>query len=243
MIWLTSIAVALGGPQCERIGMRDVMTVEAPAVIVLGERHGTQPDLNRASNIVYQLAKRHDVTVALESVHAEYQSVLDDYADGKMDPSDLPYLMDWERSWGFPWAPYERLVTSAVFGAKTIAIGFELGQLPPGKSVPIPNNYIDILRDAMAGHEMPLEMESNLVQAMAWRDFHMAEIAAEAWDEKGYLVIVAGRGHVEGGKGISWQIQRMVQTPVEAFVLAWAENPPCYAGDKVWRPSFLTELF
>ena len=243
MIWLTSIAIAFGDPQCERIGLRDILGVEAPAVLILGERHGTQPDLNRASNIVYRMAKHHQVTVALESVHSEYQGVLDDYAEGNMDPSDLPHLMDWEKSWGFPWAPYEQLVTSAVFGAKTVAIGFELGPRPAHQSVPLPSNYIDILRDAMAGHDMPLEMESDLVQAMAWRDYHMAELAVQGWDGQGYLVIVVGRGHVEGSKGIAWQVQRMVQTPVHAFVLAWAENPPCYVGDKVWRPSFLSELF
>ena len=54
---------------------------------------------------------------------------------------------------------------------------------------------------------------------------------------KGYLVVVVGRGHVEGSLGVPWQIARMTTAPVHAFTLAWGGDPPCYRGDKVWRPS------
>ena len=49
-------------------------------------------------------------------------------------------------------------------------------------------------------------------------------------------MIVTGRGHVEGGKGVAWQVaQARPNVTVDSFVLAWGTNPPCYEGDKVWR--------
>ena len=117
-------------------------------------------------------------------------------------------------------------------------LGSHLTDLPLIASV----NYfgavdvLDGLRDAMAGHEMPLDMEERFVRSMAWRDYKIASLAATSWDQKGYLVIVTGRGHVEGGKGVNWQVSQLVDVPVHSFVLAWGKEPPCYPGDQVWRP-------
>ena len=123
-----------------------------------------------------------------------------------------------------------------------VAAGLDLGKRPEGRTTPIPNGYINILRDAFGEHEMPIELESQFVQSMAWRDFGIAEAAITGWDQKGYLVILTGRGHVEGGKGVQWQAQRMVSVPVHGFTLAWA-SPPCYPGDRVWKMSLLERLF
>jgi uncharacterized iron-regulated protein len=237
--WIAAAALA---QECERIGLGDVLAVPPPAVIVLGERHGTQPDLRRADQVVFRLSQSgHPVTVGLEAVHHEYQRVLDEYAQAAMDPGDLPHLLEWDDKWGFPFRPYQPLVTAALHDATVVAAGLDLGPQPEGQTLNLPPNYIDLLRDAMAGHEMPVEMESRFVQSMAWRDFRIAELSINGWDGDGYLVIVAGRGHVEGGKGTAWQAQQMVDAPVHSFVLAWADSP-CYPGDKVWRPTLWERL-
>lgn len=235
MIAYFAVTAALADDgRCELIGFSDVTDVEAPAVIVLGERHGTQPDLARAGRVVRALADRAPVTLALEAVHEQYQSVLDDYAAGNLETDALPERLSWEHSWGFPWRPYEPLVTAARHDVKVVAAGTDLGPAPAGREYPVPAGYMTILGDAMAGHEVPPEQQERFVRSMAWRDFRLAENAVGGWDGEGYLVVVVGRGHVEGGKGTPWQLAQLTDKPVHAFVLAWAE-PPCYPGDKVWK--------
>lgn len=233
---LLLLATAALGGDCTEVGLHDILSVAPPAVIVLGERHGTQPDLPRATRVVRNLHERAPVTVALEAVHEDYQAVLDEIAEGTVAYEDVPERLNWEESWGFNYAPYARMVTASLYGARVLAAGTELGQAPEDARYPIPSGYIAILRDAMAGHEMPLDMEERFVRSMAWRDFKIASLAATPWDQKGYLVIVTGRGHVEGGKGVNWQASQLVDVPVHSFVLAWGKEPPCYPGDQVWRP-------
>jgi len=102
--------------------------------------------------------------------------------------------------------------------------------------VAVPSGYTDVLRDAMSGHEVPLEMEHAFVEYAAWRDLRVAELSASGWDGEGYLVIVAERGQVQGGKGISWQAEEVVEAPVHAVVLA---PGACADGDRVWFPRAL----
>jgi hypothetical protein len=103
----------------------------------------------------------------------------------------------------------------------------------------VPAGYYKVLSDAMAGHEVPIEKQADFVRSMAWRDWRIADLALTGWDQKGYLVIVTGRGHVEGGKGVPWQLDQRVDVPVSGFVLAWGGEPPCYAGDRVWKKGLL----
>lgn len=231
MLWM-SLAFA---QECTPITQADVLAVPPPAVVVLGERHGTMPDLSRARNIVRRFADRGAVTVALEAVRADKQPILDRYAAGELAPRDLPDLLKWTEEWGFPWKPYEPLVTAAVYGAKVVGAGVKLGPKPDDVSVPLPPRYADQLRDAMSGHEIPMGEEGRFVQAMAWRDYAIAKASVEAWNGEGYLVIVTGRGHVEGGKGVAFQAGHLTDAPIHSFVLAWGQDPPCYAGDQVWR--------
>lgn len=233
MWWLWSLAMA--GEECQLVGFRDIVDVEAPAVIVLGERHGFQPDLARAMHVVRTLDKKAGVTVALEAVHSRYQPLLDQYAKGDMPSADLPELMKWTESWGFHWAPYAPLVTAADIGAAVVGAGLDLGPRPEDRSVPLPPRYLDVLAPAMGGHEIPPEKESEFIQAMAWRDYRIAELAIEGWSGQGYLVIVTGRGHVEGGKGVAWQAARMTQAPVSAYVLKPGPDAPCWPEDRLWR--------
>jgi uncharacterized iron-regulated protein len=235
MIWLVGAALAATG-ECEPIGMKDVMDVPAPAVIVLGERHGTQPDLARAARVVRKLAKRGPVTLALESVHEKYQSVLDDYSVGHVTLEHLPGQLDWSNSWGFGWRPYQPLVTAADLEVKVVAAGNDLGPPPAdAPQFPIPSGYMQILADAMADHLVPVELHDRFVRSMAWYDFRIADDALSHWDGNGWLVIVAGRGHIEGGKGVTWQVaQQKPDVKVAGFVLGWAD-PICYRGDRVWR--------
>jgi len=237
LIALFALAVGLAPAKpCETVNLKDILAVPAPAVIVLGERHGVRGDLNRAMRVARGLGEPDEITIALEAVHHSYQGVLDRFAAGGSETADLPHLLEWEASWGYPYRAYEPLITASSMYMDVVAAGLDLGARPDDEGVPIPPRYIEILRDAMSGHEVPIAKESQFVQAMAWRDHRIAELALQGWDGEGYLVVVVGRGHVEGGKGVQWQAARLTSVPVEAFVLAWA-SAPCYPGDRVWKPS------
>ncbi|MBW1877501.1 MAG: ChaN family lipoprotein [Deltaproteobacteria bacterium] len=244
MWWIVAaMTTALAAWECESVGMGDVLSVVPPAVIVLGERHGTQPDLRRATRIVKNLSRHAPTTLALEAVRHEQQPVLDRYAKGEVEAVDLPEALHWDEGGGFPYEPYRGLVSAADYGVRVVGVGREDNAAPNDVDFPVPAGYMPILRDAMAGHEMPLAMQSRFVRTMAWLDYQMAESAVEAWDGRGYLVIVVGRGHVEGGKGVAWQAGLAVEEAVHGFVLAWGGDPPCYRGDRLWKQSLWEKLF
>lgn len=227
MIWL--IGPAWAGT-CASTTLGSLSATPAPAVFVLGERRGTPTDLARASRLVARLrGSGEPVTVALQAVELDKQSVLDRYADGGVEPSDLPGLLDWARVSGFPFAPYERLVTGALHDDKVLGIGLPLARRPDGVPLPLPPGYGAVLADAMSGHPMPALLEGELVQSVAWMDHRMARAAIENWTGKGYLVIVVDRLHVEGGKGVGWQAQRLVDAPVKSVLLG--DAGACYDGD------------
>ncbi|MCB9679942.1 MAG: ChaN family lipoprotein [Alphaproteobacteria bacterium] len=232
LAWLLSTALA---QDCTTVHARDLLDVPAPAVLVLGERHGMRKDLGRATKIARALAAKDDVRVALEAVDRRFDAALGAYAHGVLDADDLERKLDFPATWGFPYRVYAPLVRASAFGAEVVGVGLKLGPKPDDVSLPVPPRYIDLLRPAMGDHEIPLGMEQDFVQAMAWRDYGLASKALQGWDGKGYLVLVVGRGHVEGGKGVAWQASRLTDVPVHSFVLAATPDMPCYAGDQVWR--------
>lgn len=234
LTWLVSTALALpprpGG--CEEITLADITRLPSPAVIVLGERHGTQPDLRRATRVAGALSRKAPVTVALEAIDRSQQELVDAYERGEFTAKDLPDRLRWEESWGFAWGPYRKLVSSTSW--TVLGAGLPLGPAPDDAPLDIPDDYASFLADMMSEHgEMPAEMQSRFARSMTWRDYGIAQAAIEGWSGDGYLVIVTGRGHVEGGLGVEYQLRHMTDRPVDAFVLA--SGGPCYDGDRVWR--------
>lgn len=225
---------AFAEDKCTTARASDVTSIKAPAVIVLGERHGTQPDLYRATHLAKKLNEAAKVTVALEAVHQRFQNVLDDYARKKVPKDDLETRLEWRASWGFPFAPYRSLVRGADLDMDVLAAGVDQKGPPPGEKFPIPSGYLPILHDALDGNPLAPGMEQRFVEAMAWRDFAIARNAVRSWDGTGYLVIVADRARVEGGKGVPWQVQQLTDKPVHSFIMSWGKEPPCYPGDRVW---------
>ncbi|MBN2798557.1 MAG: ChaN family lipoprotein [Deltaproteobacteria bacterium] len=229
-------AAALAGQGCEQVGMDALAGVQAPAVIVLGERRGTEPDLYRASRVVTALARRAPVRLALEAVGVEQQGLLDAYGRREIEPEDLAAELDWSSHWGYPYLPYARLLAHARHGVEVVGIGQDLRA--HSEPVPVPSGYAGVLRDAMAGHEAPPQVERDLLRYVAWRDNRLAVAALDGWDRQGFLVIVVDRVQVEGGKGVPWQVAKAGEVPVHAITLAWADAP-CFEGDQVWRPWLL----
>ena len=235
--WLTAAALAQV-PTCEKVGMAQIADLQAPAVVVLGERRGIWPDLLRAERLIHRLKRDHAVTLALEAVHTDKQPVLDQYTDGKIALSDVPELTGWGEYWGIPWASYQGVVSTGAVGVDLIAMGVDAQLRPAEDTVPLPPGYVHVLLEAVGEHAVPVELESQFVQTVAWKDYRMAANAIEKWNGEGVLVVLADRLHVEGGMGVQWQAQLLTQSPVSSVLLADG-NTPCYPGDRIWREHML----
>lgn len=230
LLFMTS---SLAG-DCVRVSAREVGNIEAPAVVVLGERRGTPYDLWRANQVVRKLSRRAPTTLALESAHHGRQSAIDRFAHGRTDLDTLEQELAWSDYWDFPFDPYRPLLRGAQRGVDLQAVGVDRQPRPSDQPVPIPPGYFFILEEAFASAPPPVMQEDRLVEAIAYRDHRLARGALEAWSGEGYLVILADRFHVEGGKGISWQLKRMSPAPVHAFLLADGGSA-CHPADQILR--------
>lgn len=203
--------------------------VEAPAIVVLGERHGHRRELKRAARVVEAFAARGPVTVALEAVRGERQEAVEAFADhGRR--CRLKRDLDWKETWGYRYGAYWRTLRQGRDGVRLVGAGLALGPAPAGKAIAIPDGYEEQLAEAMEGHELPPDMKARFTRSMAWRDLRIGELAVAGWDGEGVLIILTGRGHVEGGRGTPWQLRRQVQVPVHAALLD-AEDAECPAGN------------
>ena len=233
-MWFILFAAAAWSQTCTFVTGADITATPPPAVVVLGIRRGTQPDLWRASRVAHRLAKQGPVTLALADVPVEGQSVLDRYAEGAVLPSDLPELLSWDSEVGFTWSAYRSLVTGAAWGADVRAVGVDWSVRPSDAILPLPPSYMFVLGEAFGGAPAPVTTEPRIIEMMAWRDHRIAANALEAWSGQGYLVIVVDRFHVEGGKGVQFQASRMTDRAVEAFLVTDA-GARCWPSDRVWR--------
>ena len=242
-MWLALALTSAMAQTCTEIDGGDILAVPPPAVIVLGERPGVKKDGRRAGRVVRQLGVVAPVTVAVEQVDMSRQPTLDRYAAGEIDTEALDVELEWEDMTRLPYAAAEPVVTSSLNGADVVAIGSETWARPADAEVPVSPAYLDILRDTMGAGDMPRAREGRFLQYVAWRDNTLAKRAIEAWDGRGYLVIVTHRNRVEGGLGVAWQAEGLTDATVDSFVLAWGGEPPCYDGDQVWKETLWEKIF
>ena len=233
MLWLLASVALAADTSCELVGLPDVLQVESPSVLVLGVRHGTQPDLVRASKIVEALEERGPVTLAVDAVHHERSPIFDQLRSGQLPASSLADALRWVQDFGFAYGPYEALLS--VPTRTVVAVGVRPEDSPdPSTPVQLPLGYMDVLRDAMGGDGMPMAHQDRFLTRMAGQDRVIASAALDGWDQQGVLVLLVDRLRVEGGMGVGWQLERMTTQPVQSAILAWARSP-CYRGDRVWK--------
>lgn len=226
-MWFLATAFGQEAADCDRVAVADVRDIPPPAIIVLGERRGTQPDLWRAATVVRSLARRDEVAVALADLAAHHQPVLDQLATTSW--TDFRSLVAWD---DLPLWPYKPLLAHARRGGTVSAVGVPPAARPKDATAPIPPGYGPALAASMGAHPVAVDAESAFAQTVAWLDHAVAREALRDWSGLGYLVIVVDRFHVEGGRGVSWQAERLANVPVHAFLLAGAE-PLCAPGDRV----------
>ena len=234
MIAALLLAVALADP-CPTVGSQDLAAeLPSPSVLVLGERHGDRGDLRLARRLVRELARRGPVTLALEAAHEDNQGVLDLFSAGDLRLGQLRQGLRWSETWGYAWGPYKRLFALRRRGVRLVAAGLTLGPAPEGREVPIPEGYEEVLAAVLAAHGGTPDdaMKARFTRSMAWRDLRIGELALAGFDGRGVLVVLTGRGHVEGGRGTPWQLTKLGAPPIHAALLAQPEAA-CEPGDRV----------
>lgn len=213
---------------CECVTIEAVAELSPPAVVVLGERHADRGDLKLARAVIDALAATAPVTVALEAVDGSKQAALDRLGDGSLRVGQLDEATDWSSTWGHAFGPYKTVFRAEAAGF--VAAGLALGPAPEGREVPVPEGYRTKLGPMAEHHGMDPE---RFIGSMAWRDLGIAEQALAGWAGEGFLVVLAGRGHVSEGLGISWQLgQGLHDGPVHDYLLA---SEGCATGDAVVR--------
>jgi hypothetical protein len=238
LLWLV-LSVAYGWTSdtpCHTITLEDIESITPPAILVLGERRGMQPDLYRARRAASTLAQHHPTTMVIQGIPHKYQPVLDRYISGRLHPVDVPELLNWEAENGFPWSSYRQLMSVHSQGVEVVAGGVQHTDIPAKTSFPIAPGYIEVLRDVMSEHLMPFEYEQSFVQRVSWVDYQLSKMALSKWNGSGFLLVLADRMHVEGGYGLPYQLEKASGLPVHSIVLV--PNPKrCYPGDSQWVSS------
>jgi len=243
MLWVFFAWTAIADDACSTATLRDVLKIPEPAVIVLGERHGAEPDMARALRVIRRLhVNSQNVTLATDMVHRDQQSAFDSYASGDESVEYLAEDLSWNDRTGFPFAPYGRLFRTTRYGVSLVAVGASPIGPPPERRPPIPQGYANWVASAIPNNTLAFGMDTRIARTLAWTDFQIAEHALLEWNNSGYLVILTERARVEGGMGVQWQAAQLTDIPVHSFILSWSQAY-CTAGDKVWakRP-LLTQL-
>jgi hypothetical protein len=184
---------------------------------------------------VRHLARRGPVTLALEAAHSDHADAVTAFNAGDTSSRALRLGLRWEQTWGFAWRPYRRLFAMRRVGVRFVAAGLKLGPPPEGREVAIPDGYGERLAAVLAAHGGALDeaAQSRFARSMAWRDLRIGELAVAGWGGEGVLVILTGRGHVEGGVGTAWQLARIDERPIQAALLA--ATSACEPGDRLLR--------
>ncbi|MBI5240247.1 MAG: ChaN family lipoprotein [Elusimicrobia bacterium] len=142
--------------------------------VSVGETHDQANDHLAQLEVLKGLTAAHGgkVAVGFEMLNESLQSVLDDYASGKLSESEFLQKADWQKEWGFPFPLYkplfdfirERRLKAVALNAprglvtKTARLGLEglsaeeLARLPKDMKLSDDPRYMEFLKAAFGGH-------------------------------------------------------------------------------------------
>lgn len=231
-VWTLLLSAALAAP-CEPIEIEAIAALPTPAILVLGERHAHRRDLRAAGRVLDALvATGAPVTLALEAIHHDEQAALDAFTTSGAKLASLPNAVSWQARWGHAFRPYRPALRPAV--SRRVAAGPTLGKAPEAAEIDVPAAYTELLAPMVAEHGMPPEALPAFARSMAWRDLGIAALGVQGWNARGWLVILAGKGHVARAIGTPFQLAALTDAPVHHALLG--ETPDgCAAGDRVVR--------
>ena len=156
MSFLLWTMLAYGGDACETISLSDIAAVPAPAIIVLGERRGAQPDPYRARRVLKRLQRddQNPVMLATDIVHHKFQNALTQFERGDSDLKTLETGLAWQEHSATSFSPYGQLFKLAESGVKLRAVGSDLNGPPEKMTPPVPAVYTSLISSAIPENDL-----------------------------------------------------------------------------------------
>ena len=153
--------------------------------ILLGEEHPNPCDHEAQAAVVRRLvAAGVRPAVGFEMIPADRQPVLDAFNAGKLAVGDLPKALDWQHTWGYPFALYAPIFEAArEYGLPAFALNAPQGlarkvgrmgldALPPAQRATLPGQLlppdpaqVEELRELFASHSAMFEKAAQAAKA------------------------------------------------------------------------------
>jgi uncharacterized iron-regulated protein len=195
-------------------------------VVFVGETHASDADHQIQAKIAQALfARRSSLVLALEMFPREAQGILDRYSRGELSQEAFLKEVDWEKTWGFPFALYQPILGWAAEKHLKI-IGLNAPQevvrkVSRGGLASLDANDRGRLAANFdlgnRGHRTQLEEEFSVHAKGSIRDFDAFYEAQLAWEEtmaetladvlrerkdSPPVVVLIGKGHIGGRFGV-----------------------------------------
>ncbi|MEM6369204.1 MAG: ChaN family lipoprotein [Myxococcota bacterium] len=243
----------LGGPALPQAQLLERLA-ERPIVYV-GELHDQKKHHDIQLRILRGLRERGaTVALGMEMFHAEQQPDLDRWVAGELEEADFLEAVNWTETWGFDFELYRPLLDYArLHDVPVLALNVRRSL-----SRAVAESGVDGLSDELRAElpEMDLEVEAHRTRFMAamkemgadkhpgmdlekfyqaqvlWDEAMARAVAATmtADDSPEYMVVLAGRAHVEHALGIP---QRAARRGAEPF---WIVLPVAAEGAEASAP-------
>lgn len=238
------------GTTGQQLTYADVMArIQAHDVILVGEQHDQMLHHRIERRVVeIAVATGSSVAVGLEMLPWPYQSELDRYNSGVIDEEQLAKATEWSKTWGFGFEMYQPIFAAGRVGkARFVAINAPrslvkavskqgIDGVSPEERAQLPEMDLTDevhraeIREVFEAHHPPVGAAD--AADKAFDRFYSAQVL---WDESmadgavkarkngaARVVVLAGVGHVGGGRGIA---QRVVRRMPEAKVLKIVPMP------------------
>jgi uncharacterized iron-regulated protein len=216
-------------------------------VVFIGETHDRYEDHLNQLAIIRGLHQRGErLAIGMEFFQQPFQPQLDAYVEGRLDEEALLRETEYFERWRFDYRLYRpilryarehriplialnirREITDKVGDGGLAALGPEEADEIPQEIDRADPDYEAHLRSIFEMHPQGKEadFEHFLEVQLLW-DEGMAERAAEwlAANPQSTLVVLAGSGHLEHGRGIPNRLQRRLPVP-SAIVLSGRDRP------------------
>jgi uncharacterized iron-regulated protein len=246
-------------PQGKKLSREQLFEqISKQQIVYLGETHDSARDHQIQLEIIDELHRRNPkITIAFEQFQRPYQSVLDDYLQGKITESQLVENSEYKKRWGFPWTLYAPIVqfakqqqfslialnTPSEITRKVSRQGLESLNLSDRRFIP-PIGSIQVGPDAYRDRIQKIyqEMHQGKGNSQGFNRFFEAQVL---WDEtmadrlaqavkqnpNDLIIVLVGQGHLLYHDGIPNRVKRRLSNLKTFQQTTILLNP-----DPTWNP-------
>lgn len=213
-----------------RLSFHQTLNMAAGAdYVVMGEGHRNGCDHDMQQRVVRGLVRLGRMpAIGLEMVPVDKQPVLDRFMAGEVTPVDLEKELEWKTIWGYPYALFEPLfemasqnglplaglnapkrVTAKASREGLDALSAQDRAFFPSRVIPHLPEQREELLTVFEQHESLLDetrFEQFLLVQSVWDSMMAEQVVALSKRSNRPVVVVAGAGHVDMGRGVPRRI-------------------------------------